>query len=374
MFVARYQKNKQKRRLTTQFTSVSSVLPRRKHNRVKFPMRPGDDPKQQKLMRDVSQIPHMQRAWWMNEVFVAVWSYLHVITMLVPHFRKLFENRQECLDNVVYFFDNLGDPDHKMLGCVGCRKDVTNRVAQLPGASTRSLVHDVDDPYALAKWLHALHNDVHVRRNAEIDKLPEGYNRIARKPLTWERFKALYELRCFNTQNDDLDVNPTVMEAWLFTEYKIKVRRDFYHKEIVQTTEQKKRINYNYTQRIGNKIKEIYPHGTWNDWWRRPSHASDLTQMFPCDQQTGFVTATLFVVALEAALIVHLATHRRDIVLGKGPEVEWYVAFVLAYLATVPIIIRALVNHQRGLKEEDVYVDIITNLPKPHDVPPHPTK
>jgi hypothetical protein len=273
------------RRLTTQYSHSSKELPRLKLRGVGkkiFPGRPGIDLETgRKTYTPRNQIGETLYTEWNIICTWAYWNVLHCISFLVPYFQRIedVQVRDECLNNVSHFFDNL--PHNKIFAAESCRLKFIEYLASMKNGSTHSLITNADDHYAFAKSLHDHHCGTAVKAETAI---PETVT-----TLPFEKVKRFYEARCLTDDSDDTE-SPTIMETWLKSEFKIDIVRDFQNLALVRVIGDpkipmtfKNVLNFNYIIRITSFYSESDPNGYWKPSWRRPTHISKSEALFETD-------------------------------------------------------------------------------------------
>lgn len=314
------------RELTRQFSTTSRVLRRKPRQVRRAPLRVGDDPLGRRLIMPIDNVPSVCRAKGYDELMNAYWCLLHTLTFLVPDFldSQNMQRREQGLANIVWFFDNLGTPGamanntvpaksrtkselERVTQCPHCQRHWTEEMERLSGHSVRGLVYQSEDPLRLARWLHNVHNNVHALRK-QFSGLDDSKKR---EPVPWERTLAYYGTRTLSASRHA----PFVVEAWLFTMFRIKLRRDFGHTHLVQVDADTEVLNANYMKRIYYKYRPISPHGKWNPWWTRLHHISDSSNaIVRTERATGAVGAHL----MQALMVVGGVFNIIDPVHGWG--------------------------------------------------------
>jgi hypothetical protein len=334
----RQQKLRPRRRMSTQYSSTSKVLVRRKKPKRKFP---GDTDEPNHLFH-YDTYPPTARVKWLEQLFVAYWAVLHAAAFMVPKFRR--QNNQEGLENIVFLFDTLRDDPkrRKQLGCNSCTEHIKEEIAKLPGNTVASLVYDDPDPEALARWsVETLHNGVHARRQ-ENENVPAD---AKREPVPYETVRALYVERAMKGDPN----SATVMEAWLLSQYNIKLHSDLCCRDIIQTTDVKKQPTYNYIKRIGNTLQEVYPHGVWSPYWWRLQNFNDSPCCFQADWATVRGVGFLFEAAFIFLLLNRIRTVDPRVITApfQAPSVRrnafMIVRFIVLYALKVFLFAQAII-------------------------------
>lgn len=304
-----------RRRLTTKYTRTSHVLPRKKQRNV-FPLMPGDDPELGRPLLPASEFPKCLLANYTTELYHAYWLLLHALTFMVPTFRR--SGNTEALTNIAYFFYTL--PSAGIVGCHECTShymDFANlsNIGRPKGNFFYNLVTDPDE-YMLARWLNNLHNDVHRNRA----RGGSDHNVVARSEVPFERVKAYYE--------ETIVGATTVVEAFLQSNFGLKLRADMISTEIVQG--QEKPIHKHYTKAIGMRLKPIFPLGQYRLTWHKLRRIHDAPMLCPTA-----TTAHGAVAILYTMLLTHMLVRKHE--LKKGDRADELahasLAVVLATLA-----------------------------------------
>lgn len=294
-----YWQRYQRRRLTTQYTSVDRVLPRKARPR-RPPLRVGDDQRgAQVAAARNTMIDGLFVDFW-TETYAAYWTTLHAITFLVPYYRA--QGWTDALQHVAQFFDTLGE--QATLCAEHCKPHYQRELQDLPAHSTQQLVLHDADPWALARWLHRLHNNIHRQRREA--RLPDG--RFAIDPtlhhddVPWEQVYTFYTQLCLPQDPK----SSTVVEAFLFSEFHVAIRSDFSSPDIMQAPVSKKHPHLAYFANFGKRFKPIYPTGHWNAWWWRINYIADHPRLgvFPVTHLTVGAAAQVLVCALVTGIIL----------------------------------------------------------------------
>ena len=312
-FKTRYQRARDvtQRRLTTQHSFVSKVLPRKirtggRGTKKFFPGRPDIDYMDGKRLYLPQQAfaDELYTEWGMISTW-AYWTMLHSITFLVPYFQSFPDKavRTECLENVAHFFDHL--LVNKLFAYGKCKESFTKLMQSLPDHSTRSLVFDEADHYAFAKWLHRYH--CYTKSPAQEKEGETFETAYDDSVLPFDKVRRHYEEKCVPKASASA---PTVIEMWLKAEFKIDIVRDFQNAELVRVLLDPKNpqnnmrvLNFNYVKRILNYYGSCNPNGYWKAAWRRPRGIKDSNALFETDFRmllgVDFVVGVLLIMAEE---------------------------------------------------------------------------
>ena len=322
-------KRRVRRRITTQVTRISKVLPRRKKRNV-FPLQPGDDPVFRKPLLQRTDYPSTKYAEFLTEVYHVYWMVLHAITFLVPVYRNSSsEMARRALHNIADFMDAL--PRSAIFGCKMCSLHYSDFVerARYTLNAAQPLHHmalEDGDPYALAKWLIELHNDIHIGRTQS----GGGHAAPPRNPVPFERVRAFYEEKAFSGCTPTADYEDlTIIEAFLQSQYGLKLRSDFVSHDIVHSTE--KPLNKHYIHIIGIKLKQVYPNGYYRHYWHRVRHIHNTDSMLIADVFTGEVVNSILCAVLLQQLLSNYKSHGRQRAANIGYAAAVLLLFAMAY-------------------------------------------
>jgi len=302
-------KRRVRRRLTTQVTRTSKVLPRKRARNV-YPLQPGDDPDFKKPLLPRSSYPTRKYAEFLTEVYHVYWMLLHAVTFLVPVFRQSSHPlAAAALENIALFMEQL--PESSIFGCQQCSLHFADFVTRAKHDLQKPrplhwMVVVADDPYALAKWLVELHNDIHVGKVQQA--LLAGKPPPQRSPVPFERVRAVYETSVYPAAATIDHERLTVVEAFLRTQYSLKIRSDFVSDEIVRSGE--KPLNKYYINAIGIKLKNVYPHGYYRHYWHRIRHIHNTGPLLAPDEFTGRLIAIMFMTIVAAQFTRNVRTHK----------------------------------------------------------------
>ena len=296
-----------RRRLTTKHTRYSNVLPKKRHRNA-FPPMPGDDPLIHRPLLPASEYPSAVFAHLRTEAFHAYWMALHALTFLVPKFRRSAVG-QEGLANIAHFFRHL--PLRGIMGCHECTKhymEFTNLSAIGRGGQDFfiGMVND-EDPYLLARWLCNLHNSVHRNRavasaaNGSMAEFP------IRDEVPFDTVRTYYERSVYAAGN----AGYTIVEAYLRSEFGIKLREDMLTTEIAQGTDRP--VQQHYIDSILKRLKPILPHGARRHHWHQLRRIDETSVLVPSvHTAAGAVCIVLY------ALIRHMLVCRALVVRNRA--------------------------------------------------------
>lgn len=288
-----------RRRLTTKYTRTSKVLPRKKKPN-KFPLLPGDDPVLGRPIFNDSDYPAARFAVFTTEMFHVYWMLLHAISFLIPEYHKVGD--RDAIENVGQFFLKL--PSRGIFGCRECTEHYVefanlSNLGQPDGNLFGRLAHD-QDPYLLARWLNNLHNAVHRGRKEQTESGPVKRGFVVRAEVPFERVKQFYEQRVYSAPIPGA-CNPTLVEAFLRSEFGIKIREDMSCNEIARGV--KKHTHDHYVSAIYMRFKPIVPHGFYRHHWHRLRRIHDPNMLSPSKFTVKGVVAILLVGIFQTLLL-----------------------------------------------------------------------